>query len=64
MPAANCIQRIEEAMKGASLDDQVRIAEEADRIVRESTGQTEAEILKRLDESILAETIGKKIEAL
>lgn len=61
MPA-NCTQRIEEAMRGASIDDQVRMAEEADRILKDSVGLSEEEIFRKLDQSIEAQTIAKKIE--
>ena len=62
MPAANCITRIEQAMRGASLDSQVRMAEEADRIVKDSIGLSEAEIFEKLERSIVDATIAKKIE--
>tara|TARA_R110000850_G_scaffold269167_1_gene400999 strand:- start:2346 stop:4871 length:2526 start_codon:yes stop_codon:yes gene_type:complete len=58
----DCATRIETAMQGSSIEDQIRMAEQADRIVRESTGLTEEQILKKLDESVEAQTIAKKIE--
>lgn len=63
MAAQNCIDRIAAAMGDADLDDQVRMAEEADRIVRDSVGLSEEEIFAKLDASILDQTIAKKIEA-
>ena len=63
MPAANCIKRIEDAMQGAPLADQVRMAEEADRIVKDSVGLSEDQIFAKLEQSILDQTIAKKIEA-
>lgn len=62
MPAQNCIARIEAAMEGASIDDQVRMAKEADRIVKDSVGLSEQQIFEKLEQSILDQTIAKKIE--
>lgn len=49
-------------MKGASLDDQVRMAEEADRIVKDTAGLSEEQILEKLEQNIIDQTIAKKIE--
>lgn len=62
MAAANCIERISKAMEGSSLDDQVRMAEEADRILKDSVGLTEDEIFAKLELSIADAAIAKKIE--
>jgi len=62
MPAANCIARIEKAMEGAPLEDQVRMAEEADRIVKDSVGLSEEQLFAKLEQSIVDQTIAKKIE--
>lgn len=62
MPAANCIKRIETAMKGAPIEDQVRMAEEADRIVKDSVGLSDKQIFAKLNQSILDQTIARKIE--
>ncbi len=62
MPSQLCITRLETAMEGASLEDQIRVAEEADRILKDSVGLTEEEIFAKLDTSIKDQTISKKIE--
>ena len=62
MPAANCIARINKAMEGAPLEDQVRMAEEADRIVKDSVGLSEEQLFAKLEQSITDATIAKKIE--
>jgi len=62
MPAANCIARIGKAMEGAPLEDQVRMAEEADRIVKDSVGLSEDQLFAKLEQSIIDQTIAKKIE--
>ena len=62
MPSQLCITRLETAMEGASLEDQIRVAEEADRILKDSVGLTEEEIFKKLDVSVKDQAIAKKIE--
>jgi len=62
VPAANCIARINKAMEGAPLEDQVRMAEEADRIVKDSVGLSEEQLFAKLEQSIVDQTIAKKIE--
>lgn len=63
MAAQDCIDRISQAMDGATLDEQVKMAEQADRIIKETTGKSEDEILKHLENTIESESIAKKIEA-
>ncbi|MEE9351518.1 MAG: hypothetical protein V3U78_04605 [Thiotrichaceae bacterium] len=65
MPSKNseaCIGRISDAMGGATLDEQIAMANEADRIVKDSVGLSEDEIFARLDADILDRSIAKKIE--
>jgi len=62
MASQDCIKRIDKAMKGSTLDDQIRMAEEADRIVKDTKGLSEEQIFEKLDQNILDQTIAKKIE--
>lgn len=62
MAANQCIDRIRTAMGDATDDEVLRMAEEADQILKERIGQSSDEIIAALDEFIADESIAKKIE--
>lgn len=62
MAANDCIDRISKAMEGSTLDDQIRMAAEADRIVKDSAGLNTEQILEKLEKNITDEIVAKKIE--